>query len=230
MGVIDSILGMFGGGPKKKATDPEVHVQNAALMAQFLSEHVGEVYSHISFNMIDTDDPLSMIILKPTKNRDYYLVVTSGVSALPMVNGNGEEHFSEFVLALPKTWNPPKDEDHFTTLSPEDKFPLGLLLKLSEVPRLDGLQFGFGHTLDTGQLGGSGFSRVMFHFTLLDELGLEIVPDAVDGVKVIAFLKVYPITEEEFEFKNQHDSDELLDKLSDSKKGALFDLTRKTVV
>lgn len=172
--------------------------------------------------MIESRNPLTIIITGPTQNHNFYKLVTAGMRHQDM-DENQEVYGFELVLCLPLTWHAPKDEADIVNLSDQDKWPILLLLKLAEFPQKHRTSLGIGHTVP---LGGTfkEFTHVMLHHTFLDE-NFDLMVEK--GADPLLFLGVYPITPAELDFKKKNDADELVDLLLSNNIAPVFDLEKE---
>jgi hypothetical protein len=238
MSILTRILTFMGvlamSNPSEATASEAKHIDHTMKIAEYVTKNVGSVHSTVSFNMPTTGDHLTIIIVAPSKSRDHYLLITSGLSEKAMYekgDKNGSPNYAELVMGMPKTWRAPMGEDDLKNLTEEDLIPLVMLLRLAELPRVHNLSLDFGHTLPAANIAsGFTFPRVMFHFTLMDELVFIDLPSQTKGrASHIKCLGVYPITEAEFNYKKEHDSDELLDMLVERGNGIVFDVRRKSI-
>jgi hypothetical protein len=162
--------------------------------------------------MFKTQKPLTLIIVKPTKARNYNLIVTSGMSAVS-VDSIG----TEVVLGMSKEWKPPKSEEDIALLRDQDKLPVFLLMLAAEYPHLTGITLSPGHTIPMSLKELPGFSHLMTHFTMINpDFDLMELSLKKHETEAILFLGLYPITQEEFELmKKADDRDVFFDGLID---------------
>ena len=206
------------------------HIDKALWIITHAQRTLGPIYSTISFNMIDSGEPLTIIIVKPTKKRNFYTLVTAGMSYKAMVDPKDldkAQYYSELVLGLPSVWKAPKSEADIPNLEDKDKWPLLLLLTLAEFPHKTKTYLAQGHTVS---LGGNyqGFSHAMFNFTLLGPEFEIMLEEKTDNL--IFFLGVYPITNAEFDFKKQYTSEKLFEGLIENNVTLVFDADKKRII
>lgn len=213
-------------GSQAETRENSPHISKSLQIIAHVEKNLGPIYSTVSFNMFDNSEPLTIIIVTPNHENNYYTLVTAGMSYKAMLGLNGgTPSYSELVLCLPATWKAPENEDDIANLEDKDKWPLLLLLKLAEFPHKYKTCLGLGHSVP---LGGDyqGFSHAMLNFTFLSE-NFEFLAEKTDDV--IQFLGVYPITDAELEFKKQHGSDALRDWLFENDVSLVFDPDKQRV-
>src|SRR5688572_21253112 len=86
-----------------------------------------------------------IFIIKPNPDRKYNLLLTCGLSALPMKVPDELDHlkFSEIVMLLPVDWN--LNYDDFA--DENNYWPIRALKQLSKFPHLNDTWLGYGHTI-----------------------------------------------------------------------------------
>lgn len=211
-----------------KKTEPE-HLNLALQIIEHTEKTLGTPLSTLSFNDFDIGSILTILIFEPTVGIDHYTLVTAGMSQTP--TNDGEKLVgNELVLRLPKTWNPPEDENDLNNLAYNDFLPIEMLVKYAEFPLKHNRELGYGHT---AKMGYDKFSHVWFNFTCFgadfEMMDLKESDKNKGLPEVILFLGMYPITKKEFKFRKK-DSDECFGHLR--AKGAIpvFDLSRKCTI
>ncbi len=127
--------------PAKHLAEIEAHVE----------EHVGAVDSVLHEILSDTIH-LDILLSKATDERPYHVLVTSGVSDLPMTVPDGMEEFqyAELMVCLPPEWplsqKAFKNEKHY--------WPVRWLKLIGRLPLDYGTWIGFGHTIPNGDPAG----------------------------------------------------------------------------
>jgi len=197
---------------------------------QHFEKHVGEVENSIHTKTSDPV-PLSIHIIPPTKNRNYGVMFTTGMSFLPMTPPPSLEKakYAELFIKLPPDWPLPlgelKKDDYFWVIEE--------LLNLPTYVHRNKQWFFHGHTIGNGhppkfyanntKLCGFLFSAP--HISLSPEFAmLKISPS-----KIIFFLQLIPLYKEEIDFKNQHGYEKLMKKFSENILPNIVDLQRKNV-
>ena len=197
-----------------------------------IEEHVyqhigeGEVFHELLSEVVHVD----VHVLDPTPQRDFYTLVTTGMSDLPMqaTDGARDPRYAELIMCLPSNWSLTDD----ALRREEHVWPIHLLQKLARQPHRQRSERGAGHVssnvgppqpfasntklcgvlLSTPKLFAPGFERI------------EVRPD-----KTVQLLSVIPIYREESEFVQTHGVDVLLDLLAMNGVTELLDVHRKRV-
>lgn len=227
-GIISAALPKSMGGEARE----QAYVTLVDKITKHAEKSLGPLTSSVSFKMLESGDPLTILIFGPTKERNFYTLVTAGMSQNFTSKDKKEspcEH--ELVLCLPVTWNPPKNVDDVSTLSDHDKLPISVLLFYSEVPRKHQLKLGYGHTMKLVD-SFPNFTHLHFNFTLFQpEFEIMLLKKSDKNMpETIMFLGVFPITQEEYELMKAHDSDYLMDHLLSHNVSLVFNASRKSTV
>ena len=167
----------------------------------------GEI-DQVYHEMIPFVPHIDIYTFKPGfQGRDFWTVVTAGMSDLPMtVPPDVGSEFSRVELI-------------FYCNRVEEAY-LGLLRTMAHFPHDNRTWFGFGHTVPNGQPAAPLFRPNSLMTTLLF-LGTIVSPDAELGEQLVIdgdpvnFLWVVPISDAECEAKLEHGVDKLLDLFSE---------------
>lgn len=198
--------------------------------AQHLHEHLGGEATVFHELLSDTIH-LDVLVYAATDARPYHVLVTQGMSALPMTVPPGAEEyrFAELMLLLPRDWvmdGDAADEERWY-------WPMRTLKLVARLPHLHETWIGLGHTIPNGQpaepyaegtqlccvmtgqpLGfGEGFGRC------------QVAPD-----KTVHLYVLVPLYEDETEYKLQHGSQALFEKLAARGVGQCVDVARRSVL
>jgi hypothetical protein len=168
--------------------------------------------------------------VKPTADKPYHTLITSGMSDLPMTVPEGAEplRFAELMISLPPEW--PMDMDSFKDES--HYWPLRWLKMLARFPHEYETWLCFGHTVPNADPPQPYAANTDLCCALL--LG-PILPDEefgtleVDGEKSVHFFSFVPIYREEMEFKMAEGVDPLLERFSEHQVSELLDVRRINV-
>jgi hypothetical protein len=167
-----------------------------------------------------------IFIVKPAGDRNYNLLLTCGMSALPMKVPDDLDHlkFAEITMLLPKDWK--LDYDDFA--DENNYWPIRALIQLSKYPHLNDTWFGYGHTIPF-----DGTHKVNHKFDsiiLLESITLSDDFTYIEtSEKEIYFYSAIPIYKEELEFKLEHGTDKLLELFQRHNIDEIVDVERKKV-
>jgi Suppressor of fused protein (SUFU) len=176
------------------------------LIVEHIKTHIGDpgtVIHEIASEYVHVD----VHVVAPRPDRNFYTLITSGMSAAPMtvpkqVRGQGME-FAELVLCLPNSWN----LDTYDILSgktSEKDWPVLWLRQLARFPHQYKTWFWWGHSMPNGDPA----------MPLAPDTGLcgwvllepKLVPDAfkllkrTNGTQILFFAAV-PVYREEMAMK-----------------------------
>lgn len=187
--------------------------QNIKAISDHIEQHVGPV-EMVFHEMISDLVHIDVHWVKPTNDRPFHTLVTSGMSDLPMVVPDELEEFqfAELLVTLPRDWK--IDETSF-----EDErwyWPVRLLKGLARLPHEYETWLGVGHTIpnddppepydDSTKLCGTLIAPPI----TLDEEFHEL--ECADK-GLINFYSVLPLYSEEMGFKLSKGLDQLITKL-----------------
>jgi hypothetical protein len=209
------------------ASDPDGIQRIEAHIAQ----HIGapeSVLHEIVSDLVHIDIQL----VPPTQERDFYTLVTTGMSDLPMQTPAGLEdyRYAELLICLPPNWRIPAlyqlDADE------ADYWPIRWLKFLARFPHEYDTWLWASHTLPNGDppqpfAAGTRLSAALLDIPLLfseEFLTLEVRPG-----KIVHFLSFIPIYREELDLKQHAGYDALIDLLNKAGVTELLDPKRKNV-
>ncbi len=164
--------------------------------------------SHVLREVISPELRADLCVVAPREGRPWQTVVTLGMGAFPMrlppeLSGQRLER-AELAIMLPPDWD----------LSGRDEcwyWPLRWLKLLARLPAEESSWLGWGHTIPNGEpfAENTDFSAIL----LLDA---ENTPQAeprvysLPGGNSLRFYRLFPLYEEELEFKLRNGTDALL--------------------
>ena len=203
--------------------DPNVIDYIDAHLERFFNDEDVTVFHEIISDKVHID----IYMIKANDERDYNILMTSGMSSLPMNVPEGLESlgYLEIVALLPKDW--PLTQEAFEN---EDHYwPIRQLKTLARFPHLYGTWVGEGHTIANGNppermSPNCAFEGVILlpGFTLPEEFTF------IDtGDKVVSVLSMLPLYAEEMDYKLKKGSDALLNQLDKYNIGEIIDVNRK---
>lgn len=187
---------------------PDFPYQEA--IEQHVERHAGgrlQVFHELVSDIVHLD----LLVVPPHVERDYWTVVTSGMSALPMPTPPGREdcQFSELMLCLPASWRI-QTEDF---ADEQNWWPLRLLKDLARLPHEFDFWLWAGHTVPNEDPPvpydvGTSFCGAMIARPIL--FGKEFQTLQLSD-RTIAFHSVLPLYQSEMDLKVQQGLDALFD-------------------
>ncbi len=180
----------------------------------YIQENFGE-YKEVLHEIISPDIHLDIIVVPPTDEDPYYKLITMGVGAYAMnipgdLQGEELEHM-ELVLYLPKTWDLRSTEE-------KDYWPIRYLKILGRLPLNMDTWLGFGHTIHGNEdMEPFAENTELNSFVLLTACNLmyERLDLKLSSGKKINFYQMFPLYQEELDYKMEYGLNELLDLFSD---------------
>jgi hypothetical protein len=198
-------------------------------LTQHITRYVGPI-DHVLHEPLPETIPIDLHIVAPTPERNYFTLVTAGMSDLPMrvPPGHEDEQYAELVMCLPPNW----DLSETGLKDARHNWPLHWLKLLARLPHTYGTRLSALHTVPNGDPAQPFAENTDMCCMLIlkpflfggDFLTLEATPE-----KTIQLLSVIPIYPEEMTFKLQHGIYELLPKLQAIGLNERLDLERTNV-
>ena len=194
---------------------PEVYTEDEmSAIEEHIKNTFGE-FENVFHELVSPDIHVDICMVPPSKERNYYTLVTMGMGAHRM---NVPEELAEYKLeraelaiALPPDWK--LDEE---SLKDERWYwPIGLLKVLARLPISGDTWLGFGHTMDKQ----SPFAE---NTTLCGALLVGPQDVVWNGGEVctlpsgeeVNFYQIIPLYRNELKYKLEHDADALLEKMA----------------
>jgi hypothetical protein len=179
-----------------------------------IQAHVGPV-STVFHEIISDQVHLDVHVVAATHERPYHVLITSGMSAIPMVAPEGAEtcRFLELFLVLPASWpldaNAWKDSRWY--------WPIRELKTLARFPHLLNTWIWYGHTVQNPDAAPFDPS-VSFNAAAIGPTHLvntAFCCMTLSDAHVVVFLPVHFLYPEELQFKLRHGADALFDRMTD---------------
>lgn len=199
------------------------------LIESHIANHLGEpatVFHELVSDLVHLD----VHIVPPRPNRNFYTLVTTGMSARSMTVPPGREElsYSELLISLPPGWKLEeeslKDERNY--------WPIRLLKMLARLPHQYNTWLGDAHTVPNGDPArqyapNAAFCGAMIAPPIL--VPAEFRALTVSPEMKIYFRSVLPLYREEMELKLKQGAEELFDRFDKHRVCELVDLKRKNV-
>jgi hypothetical protein len=197
---------------------------------EHLEKHLGGncwVFHELISSIVHMD----VYVYPPNENRDFYTLVTMGMSDLPMTTSPKwhEYRYAELMICLPSTWKLTQAD-----FSDENNYwPIRALKTLAKFPHECGTWLGYGHSIpysdDHSTIANTHFSGYILGYSLTTpvECGVLQLED-----KNIYFHAVYPVYSEEMQFKLVHPDGfkPLFDLIEANGYTEVVDINRKNLV
>ena len=182
-------------------------------VSAYIEQQYGE-YENVMHEKVSLDIHCDIVLVEPTEDQPYYKLITMGAGAYRMnvpKSLKGEVYDrAEYVIFLPKDWNIESDDEEFY-------WPIRMLKTIARLPIYLENWLGSGHTAQYEDHVPFSETAGYNSCVLLPSIGMEkqYVKPLKLGFwsKKIAFYQIFPLYQEELDFKLAHSLDELLDKM-----------------
>lgn len=192
--------------------EPELYTEEEMdTIDAYIAEAFGE-YKNVFHEIFSTDIHVDICIIPPTKERDYYTLVTMGMGAHKMNVPEELEELklerAELVVRLPSDWKIHEQDEKWY-------WPIRLLKSLARLPIECDTWLGWGHTVDNEEPYAE--NTRLCGAMLVDALtgGEEkicVLPNGED----VNFYQVIPLYREEMEYKMENNAEALLQKMAEA--------------
>lgn len=188
----------------------------------------GEDNVGVFHEIVSPDLHIDIFVIKPAKDRKYWILVTGGMSSLKMNVPPEFESLSrcELYLVLPENWI--FDEDKMDNEA--NYWPIRLLKDLARIPLYLNTWLAEGHTLPS--LTGSPYGNTNFMGSLVT---VPMIEDErfrplTEKNETIYFWSVMPLYQEEMDYKINKGTDALFNKFDQAGITMIIDPLRKNAV
>lgn len=183
------------------------------------------VFDEIKSEIIHRD----IFLIKATDDRPYHILLSCGMSALPMKIPEDIEssEFAEVMILLPKEWN--LNLESFS--NEQNYWPIRVMKELMMLPHSNKTWLGYGHAFghegDNEFAEGVGFNSVLLMNSM--ELSSEFTQIELENDKVVDIYTLMPLYKEELEFKKEKGTYELLKKFDEFGIEEIIKIGRKNI-
>jgi hypothetical protein len=196
-----------------------------------IEKHIGKIET-VLHEIVSDLVHIDVHVVEPTAERNFYTLITSGMSDLPMAAPDGAEdfRFAELLICLPADWNMPKGYN--TKTDEEYWWPIRCLKYLARLPHEYDTWLAEGHTIPNGDPPEPFANNTQLCCALLTPpllFGAEFMSLKIREDKTINFYALLPIYKEEMEFKLKHGGEQLYDRFDQAGINELLDINRKNV-
>lgn len=191
---------------------------------EFIKHNFGN-YDSILHEIVSTDINLDIIIIPPTKENNYYKLITMGMGAYKMNVPNELKKYelqrAELVLYLPPTWDiKSSNEDNY--------WPIRCLKEIARLPIDNNTWLGYGHTVSNNKENTPYSRNTDFcSMILLQALNNKNIEPKLKIVNKINFYQLFPLYKEELEYKINNGVDSLINLFSDEDIKPIVNIQRK---
>jgi len=203
-------------------------------ISHHIEQHIGPI-SGVFHELISDLVHIDVHCVEPSADFPFHVLVTSGMSDLPMTVPEGAEdaRYAELCVLLPSTWPVPGVGEVVGATgdwqSDEYYWPIEWLKYLARFPHEYQTWIGFGHTIPNGEEAEPfGPNTELGCMLLLPSMSLpeEFRELKVSEDKTINFFCLYPLYKEEMEFKLQDGYEALMEKFDEYEVSDVIDPDR----
>lgn len=184
---------------------------NIEEISNHIEKYIGKI-DRVFHELISDQVHIDLHWIKPTAERPFHTLVTSGMSDRPMTTPHEMNGFkyAELSICLPAEWKLSNEDFE----DEENYWPLRWLKILSRFPHEYNTWLGYGHTIPNGNPPApfSGKSKlntmILLPSILFDPAFHEL---KINEEKTIHFYTIYPLYSEEVDLKMKQGSEALFD-------------------
>lgn len=194
---------------------------------KFISDNFG-TFTNVWHELYSPDIHLDILIIPPSKNEDYYKLITRGMGAykmnVPDIIKNQNLDRAELVMYLPSDWD-------FDFKKEENYWVVRQMKLIARSAIEENSWVGVGHTFSGDEKATIPFAKntQLSSTVLLYSLNKNFeYPDFVlDEKGKINFYQIFPLYKEELEYKQKHGIQELMKLFSDEDLFPIVNINRK---
>ncbi len=199
-------------------------------IAQHIDTHIGTpeyVYREIETDVL----AVSIHVVEPSPTRNYYTLITSGMSARPMTTDATHLRYAELLICLPNTWR--MGQVAFQTDGDVYYWPLRWLKTLARLPHLTDSCLRLFQAVPNSDppqplAANTDLCALLIADPVLFDDGVRKLH--VDDDRTVNFYGVVPLLGDELAYLRQHGGYDLLEKLTFRGVTELVNVERRSVV
>lgn len=206
--------------------------ENIDAISNHIEKHIGKITS-VFHELVSDKVHIDIHWVKPSPDRPFHTLVTSGMSDKPMnvPNGVTDMEYAELLILLPPSWNISAEPYGLMEKAFGDEnnyWPVRWLKHIARFPHEYDTWIGPNHTIPNGEH-ADPFSEntnlgCMFIYPSIC-LPSEFTQLKLNN-KLINFYALYPIYKEEMDYKLNNGADALLDKFEKYRISNIVDVNR----
>lgn len=203
------------------------------LISDHIEKTIGKIHS-VFHEIVSDEIHLDVCYVKSDSTRDYDVLVTMGMSAIPMntPDDSDDPKYIELIILLPKDW----PLEHLNMFSENYYWPIRLLKDLARFAHHNKTYLGYAHTIanaeNESELAPYAKNNQFCASILLPSvsLGEQSFILRRDDERDIYFFCVIPIFREELFFKLENGADELMDLFDQCQVSDIVDIHRQSAI
>lgn len=203
---------------EEKETVPQYYYTEKEMdkVSAYIEQQYGES-ELVGHEMVSPDIHCDIVIVNPTEEQPYYKLVTMGAGAyqmnVPKELKSDVCNRAEYVIFLPEDWNLQSDKE-------EDYWPIRMLKTVARLTINTEDWLYYGHTVNLTDDGRPVAQNTKFNSCVLlpsmNKEGQMVKPLKLGMFgKKVAFIQIFPLYQEELEYKMEHSLDEMMEMYGD---------------
>lgn len=192
--------------------NPEPELYTPAQMdavERHIAAYFGD-FPSVLHELVSPDVHVDVCIIPPADERGYYTLVTMGMGAhrmlVPEELAEQKLERAELLICLPPDWELDREEERWY-------WPVRLLKSLARLPGDCGTWLGWGHTVDNREPYAENTALCGCILAAPQNVPEDAETCPLDDGGEVNFYQVIPLYQEELEFKKEHDSGALLERM-----------------
>jgi len=188
-------------------------------LEQYIKENIGE-FNNVFHEITSPDLHIDVVIIEPTKEQDYYTLVTMGMSAfkMPVPTNFGRVNRAELAIRLPKNWNIASNEE-------QDYWPIRIIKELARFPFYDNCFLADGHFIDWP----NEFANTKYNSVVLNRLVKGPNCKLKNHDEVVIY-NVIPLYESEYKYLMENGSNKFFEMADDGILNDEIDIHRNKLI
>ena len=193
----------------------------------FIEKEYG-TYDEVFHEIVSPDVHLDIVIVPPTDEQPYYKLVTMGAGAYKMNVPTELKKYklerAEYVIFLPKEWDIKSDKEEYY-------WAIRQLKAIARLPINCDSWLAFGHTVTANEDSSPVAENTKFNsFVFLNSIGKNnqvVKPLKLNLFEEVNFYQLFPLYQEELEYKLEHSLDDLFNKIAEEDLDFIVNINRK---
>ncbi len=188
-----------------------------------ITKHFGE-FEGVLHELVSPDLHIDICVVPPSKQRNYYTLVTMGMGAyamhVPKELKESKLERAEVCICLPPDWKIDSDDETWY-------WPIRCLKTVARLPKMEQTWFGWGHTISNGVPYAENTTFTSSILLSPQALGSEAQVCVLPNGDDVNFYQLIPLYDNELSYKINHGAEELLDKMAEIGVSHVVDITRE---
>ncbi len=202
--------------------------ENIEIISQHIEKYIGPVAT-VFHELVSDLVHIDVHLVAPDEGRDFYTLVTSGMSDRAMSAPSNDYEYAEMVLQLPPDWRLSQEDFN----DENNYWPIRWMKQLARLPHEYSTWIGVGHTVPNGDppqpfAKNTGLTNWMLLPPIHFPAEFAQLPFGED--KTINFLQMFALHTDELQLKLEHGADALIEKFEAAQLSSVLEPARASVV